>query len=247
VVKNLVVLILLSLSTVAVAAGPKVITQKDRRFDHKAHDAALKELESIRDRAALPALAKAAKAEKYLQGRLHYLTAIKEIGGPEAANILIKFAVESRITACAEMLSEMPEGKGATPQLIRYLRSEKHQQAAIDLLPRLKFLQYQSGQLPEPLLFQALVDSLVTKDFVYAEGWTYTWSRSRGSHFGPHGAGFDFESRLVQEWGIVKQTVPKEQPITKEILKGYSSQDYGYDQGAWERWYRDQRRTSNRK
>lgn len=210
-----------------------------------ASDAAWEGIAAAADPAAVPALKKALASEKYIIAQRKYVGPIARSGGREALDFLVKLSVEpasdSLRQEAAEAIATMPNAEEAIPQYVRYLRVPKYCVYAARALSFNGLTKYRSGKVPDPQLFQALVNSLILPDVTWVPvvQWFDTGVFMTRNGLTSRGSG-------IRE-GTVKKVDPKPNPFAEACLKEYTGQDYGYDQEAWKQWMQKERRGLERK
>lgn len=214
--------------------------------EKEASDAAWEQISGVADPAAVPALKKALAGEKYIIAQRKYVLPIARSGGREALDFLVKLSVEpasdSLRQEAAEAISTMPNSEDAIPQYVRYLRLPKYSVYAARALSFNGLTKYRSGKVPDPQLFQALVNSLILPDvsWIPVEQWY-------DSGFIPTGFGTGTTRSVGVSKSLVKKVDPKPNPIAEDRLKEYTGQDYGYDQEAWKRWLQKEKMSLEKK
>lgn len=211
-----------------------------------ASDAAWEGIAAVADPAAVPALKKALTGEKYIIAQRKYVGPIARSGGREALDFLVKLSVEPASDSlrqdAAEAIATMPNSEDAIPQYVRYLRLPKYSVYAARALSFNGLTKYRSGKVPEPQLFQALVNALILPDVTWIPivHWYDTGSIPTGT-----GSGTIRFSGVSE--GVVKKVDPKPNPVAEACLKEYTGQDYGYDQEKWRQWNQKERRNLEKK
>jgi hypothetical protein len=175
-------------------------------------------------------LKKAISGQRYVTVAVIYVEPLAKCEGRDALDFLVKLSVEHKSdtmrTAAATAIAQMPNAVDAKPQYIRYLRTPQHSVYAARALSLNGLTMYQSGKVPDPQLFQALVNSL---PFVNPNG-SHGFCYARGTYH-----------------GTAKVVRPKANPIAEGCLKEYTGQSYGYDQDAWSQWLHKERKTRDKK
>jgi hypothetical protein len=145
----------------------------------------------------------------------------------------------------AEAIATMPNAEEAIPQYVRYLRLPKYCVYAARALSFNGLTKYRSGKVPDPHLFQGLVNSLVLPDVTWIPVVYWYDTGAIPTFKGPTTHGY------VRAWGtrqgVVQKIDPKPNPIAEACLKEYTGQDYGYDQEKWKQWMQNARRALEKK
>jgi hypothetical protein len=194
-------------------------------------------IERVRDPAALPVIDALLKREKNHMVRALYARAVGNIEGEDALESLVRLAVQDeseyvRKTA-AEKLAERDDRQEAMERFLRYLRHYRYcDPAARALLDAGMIPKASRYELPDRKLFLALTGSLAAFERVVVgsrKGYTF------GSYPNPS---LPHRTYFYHEFPIYyfgNRPLPHKHVLLALIR--LTGENYGYNRGAWERWY----------
>jgi len=210
------------------------------RYPLREEDLAL--LDRVRDRNAVSAIAALYKQERDLRVRMAYLRALSHIETTPAIEMLVQVSLadkEVRLRRlAAEGIAKMRNRKEAVELLARAIRNGKNRERALEVLDNAELTAPVSpGELPDPALTTALIDSLWVPQIKWVErelraSWT---SPAPGTTHGTCSNYYYGRFRVPVE-------VTVQAPPVLETLRRYSGEEYGYDQDAWRAWYNARQR-----
>jgi hypothetical protein len=210
-------------------------------------DDEMAEIARVRDGNAAPALASLYKQERDLRVRMAYVETLSRIQTTTALQTLVQISLEDRDprlrTLAADGIAKTQDRNTAAELYARAVRNGEHRQYALDAIERAGLASpVASSEQPNAALVTALIDSLWVIETQLVEG-SYSveyFTPAPGASLG-----------LNYNWDYRRQLLPVRQPVivpkVYEILKSYTKEDYGYDEGAWRQWYKRRQRQVHNK
>jgi hypothetical protein len=184
---------------------------------------AWQKLTSIDDPAAVPAILQEMKAEKLPRMLRAYIEALGRISNGAALRTLVDLAMGSATDQYQELALEQLK-KGKNPDIAILIAGELKSKDN----KRVNRAGYALGELGDPSVIPAMIDSLITKHkFQISSGDNGQMSAG----FGSGGSGFSAGGKAQ----IIEQALENFQVLT--ALNKLSGQNFDYNQAAWRTWY----------
>lgn len=198
---------------------------------------------SIRDQSAVPAIVALLKTERERRIRMAYMEALSKIGGKKALDTLVSLSLDDRDARfgyqrlAGELIGKMRNRREAIAQYAKSLKSAKTRDATFAALRSANLTEPVSpGELPDPALTASLIDGLLVQTRQMVPGYVL---RGHGSSYS-RSQGYSWRRTYVQGMVPVAATVLNSNALS--ALREYTSEDFGYDQDAWRRWYLSRKR-----
>ncbi len=184
---------------------------------------AWQKLTSIDDPAAVPAILQEMKSEKLPRMLRAYIEALGRISNGSSLRTLVDLAMGSATDQYQELALEQLK-KGKNPDIVTLIAGELKSKDN----KRVNRAGYALGELGDPNVIPAMIDSLITKHkFQISSG----DGGQMSAGFGSGGSGFSAGGKAQ----IIEQALENFQVLT--ALNKLSGQNFDYNQAAWRTWY----------
>lgn len=184
---------------------------------------AWQKLTAIDDPAAVPAILQEMKSERLPRMLRAYIEALGRIGNGVSLRTLVDLAMGSATDQYQELALEQLK-KGKHPDIVMLIAGELKSKDN----RRVNRAGYALGELGDPSVIPAMIDSLITKHkFQISSGDNGQMSAG----FGSGGSGFSAGGKAQ----IIEQALENFQVLT--ALNKLTGQNFDYNQAGWRTWY----------